>query len=384
MDALPIQELAGEGGVKDAFCSRNAGVMHACGHDGHVAIMLGVARILAAAAPKLRGTVKIIFQPAEENAHPELGPYGGAHEMVAAGVLTNPRVDQLFGLHLWSYEPVGMVCVTAGPVMAACDTFHIKVWGKGGHGATPQHTVDCVVVCAALVIQLQTIVSRSQDPMDRAVLTVASMVAGADGAVNVIPQSATLHGTARSFTTTAQDITERRLREICAGVASTYGATIEVAYEKESPSVVNDSACTDLVVAAAKEVCASDGCVSSAQATMAAEDVSFFLNAVPGCFFFVGSAPGGVPVSHHKPEFDIDEAALAVGASVLIQLVHDILGLARTVRIQPPRTAATAPHGCHWHCRLPLSTLVRARILSRLQLYAERCLLYTSDAADDM
>jgi amidohydrolase len=315
MDALPIQENAGDGGLKDAFCSKNDGVMHACGHDGHLAIMLGVARVLAAAAPTLRGAVKLIFQPAEENAHPEMGPYGGAHEMVAAGVLENPHVDQLFGLHLWSYEPVGTVCVTAGPVMAACDTFHIKVVGQGGHGATPHHCIDCVVVCAALVMQLQTIVSRSQDPMDRAVVTVGSMVAGADGAPNVIPQHAMLHGTARSFSTTAQDTTERRLREICAGVATTYGATIEVEYEKESPAVVNDSACTDRVISAAKQVCSTttptacgvlitdgvfafsparqvcptEGFVSSAQATMAAEDVSFFLNAVPG----ESTAPSG-------------------------------------------------------------------------------------------
>jgi amidohydrolase len=161
LDALPIHEVAGEGGTKDEFCSKNEGVMHACGHDGHVAILLGVARVLAAAAPKLRGTVKLIFQPAEENAHPDMGPYGGAHEMVAAGVLESPHVDQLYGLHLWSYEPVGTVSVANGPVMAACDTFHINVIGQGGHGATPHHCIDCVVVCAALVMQLQTIVSRS-------------------------------------------------------------------------------------------------------------------------------------------------------------------------------------------------------------------------------
>ena len=320
MDALPIQEEAGA----KAFASRNPGVMHACGHDGHVAILLGVARVLAAAAPRLRGAVKLIFQPAEENSHPELGPFGGAHEMVAAGVMDG--VDSLYGLHLWSYEPVGAIRVAPGPVMAACTTFHVEIKGEGGHGAAPQHCVDSVVVAAALVMQLQTIVSRSHDPLERAVLTVGAVSAGTAAAPNVIPQTASLHGTARTFTSEARATTERRLREICAGVAATYGASIDVRVEHESPAVVNDQRCAERVVSAAKLVCPGQGRVTAAQPTMAAEDVSFFMNKAPGCFFFVGSAPGGVAVSHHKPEFDIDERSLGVGASVLIQVVEDLLG----------------------------------------------------------
>jgi amidohydrolase len=332
MDALPIQENAdaaagGAAPAREGFASRNAGVMHACGHDGHVAILLGVARALAeSVAPAMRGAIKLIFQPAEEDAHPTLGAFGGAHEMVAAGVLSDdPAVEALYGLHLWSYLPAGVVAVSEGPVMAACDTFHLAVTGVGGHGATPHCCVDCVVVCAALVTALQTIVSRSHDPMERAVLTVASMQAGTPPNSNVIPQTGELHGTARTFSAAAQALTERRLREVCAGVGATYGATVEVTYEREAPAVVNDGAAAAVVAEAARKVCRAEGAVTAAQATMAAEDVSFFLNRVPGCFFFVGSAPGGEPVSHHKPEFDIDERALGVGASVLLQVVHDLL-----------------------------------------------------------
>ena len=269
MDALPIQENAdaaagGAAPAREGFASRNAGVMHACGHDGHVAILLGVARALAeSVAPTMRGAIKLIFQPAEEDAHPTLGPFGGAHEMVAAGVLSDePAVDALYGLHLWSYLPAGVVAVSEGPVMAACDTFHLAVTGVGGHGATPHCCVDCVVVCAALVTALQTIVSRSHDPMERAVLTVASMqgtsrnllvlspsfftllltthsstrfhphsststtAAGTPPNSNVIPQTGELHGTARTFSAAAQALTERRLREVCAGVGATYGAKL--------------------------------------------------------------------------------------------------------------------------------------------------------------
>ena len=213
-----------------------------------------------------------------------------------------------------------------GPVMAACTTFHLEVKGLGGHGAAPQHCVDSVVVSAALVMQLQTIVSRSHDPLERAVLTVGAVSAGAAAAPNVIPQTASLHGTARTFTPEARATTERRLRQICAGVAATYGAEIDVRVEHESPAVVNDAGCAARVAAAAERICPGEGRVTAAQPTMAAEDVSFFLNKVPGCFFFVGSAPGGVAVSHHKPEFDIDERSLGVGASVLIQIVEDALG----------------------------------------------------------
>ena len=284
--------------------------------------MLAVAQILTAARHRIRGSVKFIFQPAEEAADDVLGPYGGAHEMISDGVLQG--VDQLYGLHLWNYLPCGAVAVQAGPVMAACDTFSITVKGKGGHGSTPHLTVDPIVCGAALVQGIQTIVSRSSDPFETVAVTVGSFNAGE--APNVIAPVARLSGTVRTFSSEAQAVVERRMAELCQGAGQSAGAEVVLQYAKESPAVVNAEGPSGLVAKALQKVSPSG---LEPVVAMASEDISFFLNAVPGAFFFIGSAPSGAggaaAPGHHTESFDIDEESLLIGASAFVQLIDDMM-----------------------------------------------------------
>ena len=313
MDALPIQEQN-----QVPYCSQHDGVMHACGHDGHTAIALGTAYYLNQHRQDFSGTVKIIFQPAEE------GP-GGAKPMIAAGVLKNPDVDAIIGLHLWNNLPLGTVGVRAGALMAAVELFRCTIFGKGGHGAIPHQTVDSVVVAAQIVNALQTIVSRNVNPIDSAVVTVGELHAGT--AVNVIADTARMGGTVRYFNPDLAGFFKERIQQIIAGICQSYGASYDLDYIHLYPPVINDTGIAALVHSVAEEVVETPiGIVPECQ-TMGGEDMSFFLQEVPGCYFFIGSAnpEKKLDYPHHHPRFDFDETALPMGVEIFVRCVDKFL-----------------------------------------------------------
>lgn len=310
MDALPIQELN-----TVSYKSQHDGVMHACGHDGHTAIALGTAYYLSQHRDDFAGTVKIIFQPAEEG-------LGGAEPMVEAGVLKNPDVDAIIGLHLWNQLPLGTVGVRSGALMAAVECFDCVIQGKGGHGAIPQQTVDSVVVGAQVVNALQAIVARNVNPIDSAVVTVGEFHAGT--AHNVIADSAKMSGTVRYFNPLYKGYFGKRMEQVIKGVCDSQGATYNLHYWELYPPVINDGAIADLVRSVAEEVVESAiGVVPECQ-TMGGEDMSFFLQEVPGCYFFLGSANAakGLAYPHHHPRFDFDETALSMGVEIFVRCVE--------------------------------------------------------------
>lgn len=301
MDALPVDETNAV-----PYRSTYAGKMHACGHDGHVAIGLEVARRLAGVP--LGGALKLAFQPAEEIA-------GGAKAMIAAGVLEAPRVDAVFGIHLWNDLPVGTIGLMAGPVMASVDEFEISVLGRGGHAAAPHQTVDPVLVAAHLVTALQSLVSRRRNPFEEGVLSVTQVNAG--HAFNVIPGHAELRGTVRTFGGKFYEEAPTLIEETARGIAAGFGASVEVRYRRLCKPTVNDERMTRLMTEAASEVVGRDNVVTGVR-TMGGEDMSFFLAQVPGAFAFVGSAPAGAKgAPHHSSHFDIEEESLVIGAELL-------------------------------------------------------------------
>jgi amidohydrolase len=309
MDALPIQEAN-----EVDYRSQHDGVMHACGHDGHTTIALGTAYYLSQHRD-FAGTVKIIFQPAEE------GP-GGAKPMIAAGVLQRPTVDAIIGLHLWNQLPVGKVGVRTGALMAAVELFDCTILGKGGHGAIPQQTIDAIVVGAQVVNALQTIVARNVDPIESAVVTVGKFHAGT--ARNIIADSAQLSGTVRYFNPTYEGYFKHRIEQVIAGVCQSHGARYELDYQSLYSPLINDGVIADLVRSVAAEVVESPlGVVPNCQ-TMGGEDMAFFLQEVPGCYFFLGSANAarGLDYPHHHPRFDFDETALGLGVEMFVRCVE--------------------------------------------------------------
>lgn len=310
IDALPVQE---ENEV--SYRSRHDGVMHACGHDGHTAIALGTARYLAQHRQDFAGTVKLIFQPAEESP-------GGAKPMIEAGALQNPAVDAIIGLHLWNNLPLGTVGVKAGPLMAAVDLFECTIQGKGGHGAMPHQTTDAVVISAQIVNALQSIVARNLNPLDAAVVTVGQLHAGS--ASNVIADTGFMSGTVRYFDPDLAQLIEPRMEQIMAGICQSWGATYDLTYWHLYPPVINDSEIANLVRSVATSVIETPvGVVPNCQ-TMGGEDMSFFLQEVPGCYFFLGSANAaqGLAYPHHHPQFDFDETALAMGVEIFTRCVE--------------------------------------------------------------
>jgi amidohydrolase len=304
MDALPVEEASDV-----PYRSKHAGKMHACGHDGHVAIGLEVARRLAALS--LGGSVKFAFQPAEEASN-------GAQAMIEDGVLDAPRVDAAFGIHLWNDLPVGTIGIMPGPVMASVDQFEIQIHGKGGHAAAPHQAIDSVLVAAHVVTGLQSIVSRRRSPLEEGVVSVTEVHAGR--AFNVIPARADLRGTVRTFGGQFWEDAPRLVEETAQGIAAAFGARADVQYRRLSAPLVNDAGLTALMKEVGAEIVGPAN-VQHGIRTMGGEDMSFFLDRVPGCFAFVGSAPRAGTVSpHHSPSFDIDEESLVIGAELLARV----------------------------------------------------------------
>ncbi len=306
MDGLPILESNDV-----AYRSRNAGVMHACGHDGHVAILLAAAKTLAARRADISGTLVFCFQPGEEGK-------AGALKMIKDGVLENPHVDRTFALHLYSGLDVGKIGVRDGPYFASADEFDLIIRGKGGHGAMPQNSFDPIVAGAHMVSLLQTIISREIAPKDPAVVTVGAFTSGTT--FNVIPDSAHLQGTVRAFDETVRRSMPERMERVIKGVAAALRVEYEFNYHWSYPPTVNDRAVNDVVRAAgAAEL--GMGNVVEHDIVMWAEDMSFMQNERPGAYFIVGSRGGdatGVP--HHNARFDIDESALDIGYRMMVAL----------------------------------------------------------------
>ncbi len=312
MDALPIQE---ENEVEYRSCHDHT--MHACGHDGHTAIALGTVKLLQQCRDRLKGTVKVIFQPAEESP-------GGAKPMIAAGALQNPTVDAIVGLHLWNNMPIGSLGVKAGASMANSDRFHLRIVGKGGHGAMPHQTVDAVVVGSEVVIALQTIVSRNVNPLHPAVVTVGHFRAG--DTFNVIAPYAEIWGTVRTLDPEAGDLIPKRIEQVVAGICQAHGATYELNYQRVYPAVLNDPKIAELVAGVGRSVLGAEAQIVP-EVTMGGEDMSFFLENVPGCYFFLGSANAdlGLDYPHHHPRFDFDEQALGIGVEMFLGCVERYL-----------------------------------------------------------
>ncbi|MBO1626978.1 M20 family metallopeptidase [Bacillus arachidis] len=307
MDALPIREEN-----QFEFVSKNPGVMHACGHDGHIAMLLGTVYTLVEQREKIQGEIRFLFQHAEENFP------GGAGEMVAAGVMED--VDYIIGAHLWASLEVGKVGVIYGPAMAAPDVFKITIEGKGGHAGIPHETVDSIAIGTQVVTQLQQIVSRLTNPLDSLVLSVTQFHAGTTH--NVIPEQAKIEGTVRSLKHELREQTAQRIENIVKHITEAYGATYHYSYEYGYRPVVNDEWVTQLVENTALELYGRER-VSRLQPTMAGEDFSAFLQKAPGTFFFIGAGnkEKGIVYPHHHPRFTIDEDALPIGVEVFVKSV---------------------------------------------------------------
>ena len=318
MDALPIVEQTGA-----EYASQNEGVMHACGHDGHTAIGLTVARILNAHRDQLAGTIKLCFQPSEEGNNGE--EVGGAEMMMRDGVLNAPNVDRTLSLHLWNEKPLGWIGVAGGPVMAGAEIFTVRVTGKGGHGAIPQQTVDPVVAAAQIINALQTIVSRNVAPLETAVVSVTTINSGT--AFNVIPQTAELTGTIRTFDTGVRQRIVERFEQIARGVGEALGCQVEVSIQRMTPALVNDEDIAAAVQATARRVLSDSQLNTAGYLTMGAEDMAFMQEKVPGCYFFIGSnnKDRHLDYGHHHPRFDFDEEALVHGSALMAAAALDLL-----------------------------------------------------------
>jgi len=292
--------------------------MHACGHDGHTAVAVVLAEVLAGMRRHLPGSVVFAFQPAEEIT-------SGALPMIEAGVMDSPKVDAVVGLHLWNDLPAGIVALRAGPVFAAMDRIAIAIEGKGGHGGIPHQTVDPIVAAAHVVTALQTIVSRETGPLDAAVVTIGTIAGGT--AFNIIPDRVEMHGTVRTFTKEVRERTMRRIGEIAAGTAAALRCRATVDSRFGCPPVRNDPAVTDVVWRVAVEAVGAAR-VLEMEATTGADDMAYFLERAPGCYFLVGSAnrERGLNGRHHTAQFDFDEGALTVAARVLGGAALRLLG----------------------------------------------------------
>lgn len=308
MDALPIREEN-----TTEYASETPGVMHACGHDAHTSIALAVAELLAAQREQIAGRVKFIFQPAEEIGR-------GADAMIKDGALNDPAPDVALGLHLWNEQPLGTLALTEGPFMAGAGDFTVRVRGRGGHGAAPHEARDPIVAASAIVGALQTVITRSLPPVDSAVISVTSFQAGT--AFNIIPPGAELRGTIRMFRPDVRDRLVARMREIAQGVAEAYGCSAELEVQELTLPVVNNPAVMRRLRSLFARIHPDLPQITGYQ-TMLAEDMSYFLDAVPGAYFFVGSANAARDLAypHHHPRFDFDEAVIPLAVELLAAAV---------------------------------------------------------------
>jgi amidohydrolase len=311
MDALPLKEDTGL-----PFASEHEGVMHACGHDAHMAMVLGAATVLNKIKNELKGNIKFLFQPAEE------GP-GGAKPMIEAGVMENPKVDYSFGCHVWPDIPEGTIGVRPGPFMAAMDRFDIKIKGRGGHGAMPHVCVDALEVGTQVVSAFQRIVSRHMDPLEPTVVTVGTFHAGT--AFNIIPAEAELSGTTRTFNQDTWNTWESRVEKVVRGVCESMGVDFELKYSQGYPVTINDESAAEVVRRCAEKVVGEDRVVMP-QKTMGGEDFAFYLQKSKGCFFALGvGREGAVPV--HNQQFDFNEDILLLGMQTHCQVGLELLKL---------------------------------------------------------
>ncbi|SFR54782.1 M20 aminoacylase family protein [Litoreibacter janthinus] len=305
MDALPILEATGLD-----YASKTPGAMHACGHDGHTAMLLGAAKYLSETR-NFDGTVVVIFQPAEEGG-------GGGREMCEDGMMDRWSIDEVYGMHNWPGKPVGSFAIRPGAFFAATDQFEITVKGKGGHAAKPQETIDTTVMASHLVLALQTIVSRNADPVHNMVVSVTSFETESK-AFNVIPETVTLKGTVRTMSKEMRDMAEKRLPEIAAGVATTFGGTADVTYFKGYPVMVNHEEQTEFAASVATKV---SGACEEAPLVMGGEDFAFMLEERPGAYILVGN---GDTASVHHPEYNFNDEAIPAGCSWWAEIVEQRL-----------------------------------------------------------
>jgi len=310
MDALPLAEMN-----EFPHHSRHAGRMHACGHDGHTAILLGAARYLAA-HPDFDGTVVFIFQPAEESE-------GGAAVMIEEGLFERFPVESVFGLHNWPGIPAGQMAVMPGPVMAGTCIFEVSVRGHGCHAAMPHQGVDTIVVGSQLVQALQTVVSRNLHPCESAVVSVTQFHSGE--AWNVIPEEAVLRGTIRSFKPEVQELVERAIERLCSGIAAAHGAQIGVRFDHRYPPTVNSHAEADFCRHVAAGVLGQENVLTDVLPSMGAEDFAYMLREKPGCYVWLGNGPGTGGCTLHNPHYDFNDAILPLGVSYWAQLVRSAL-----------------------------------------------------------
>ncbi|MCJ7624842.1 MAG: amidohydrolase [Anaerolineaceae bacterium] len=315
IDALPIDEAN-----EIEYRSVNESCMHACGHDGHTAIVLGAAKLLASKRDSLIGNIKFIFQPAEE-----VPPEGGAKGMIADGVLQNPTVDAIFGLHIWPDLPAGEIGLKSGPIMAAADKMILFIRGKGGHGATPHHTVDTLVLTAQIILALHTLVSRKIDPLKSAVLSICRCNAGT--AYNILPEEVRIEGTTRYFDKELGNFLEAQIHQVVKGRCEGHGGSYELDYQYGFPPTINDPGMTAGVARAATEILGKNKVHWIEEPSMTGEDFSYFLQEVPGCYFWLGTGNPDKGIIHplHSSRFQIDEEILPLGVATLVQTVLDFL-----------------------------------------------------------
>jgi hippurate hydrolase len=310
MDALPVNERTGL-----PYASVHPGKMHACGHDGHTAMLLAAAKQLATTRA-FNGTLNLIFQPAEEG-------LAGARRMLEDGVLTQFPCDAVFAMHNMPGFPAGKLGFRAGPFMASADQVTVRVIGYGGHGAMPHKTVDPIVVCAAIVFALQTIVSRNVAPLDMAVITIGAIHAGE--ASNVIPDEANMNISVRALRPEVRDALEQRIRDVVQAQAAVYGARAEVTYEASYPVLVNDAAMTDFASGVARDWVGDEGMIADLQPLTGSEDFAWFLQKCPGCYLIIGNGDGEGSCMVHNPGYDFNDDILMTGAGYWVRLVERFL-----------------------------------------------------------
>jgi amidohydrolase len=318
MDALPITEETGK-----EYASTNPGVMHACGHDGHTAIGLTVAKMLHARRDELVGSIKFCFQPSEEGTNGE--DVGGALMMMRDGVLDSPKVEKTLALHVWNDKPLGWIHVAKGPVMAGAELFIVKLTGKGGHAAAPDTTIDPVVAAAQIITALQTISSRNVAPLKSSVVSVTSVHSGT--AFNIIPQTAELNGTIRTFEPDVRKLVLERFEQIVRGIAASMGCEVEITIKQVTAPVINNEAVAASVLKSAQAVFPETEIDTSSYLTMGAEDMGYMQEKADGCYFFVGSANAekNLNYNHHHPKFDFDEQVLVRASALMASAAANIL-----------------------------------------------------------